>query len=86
MCLWAIFKDAAMNTHIDAHPDACSFVKGSLKWNCWESSAVIDNATLFSKVIVPFCAHSSRENSYCSKFFQDLLLLNSLYVAKLIGK
>lgn len=50
----AIVKDAAMNTHVDLYPEAPTFVNGYLKWNCWKSSAILDNATVVSIVVIAF--------------------------------
>ena len=67
MCHWVIMRDAAVSTCLDIYPEAHVFVKCSLRWNCWESSTILDNAPIFSKVVIPYYAHASRENSYCSK-------------------
>lgn len=56
-----------MNTHVDLYPEAPTFVNGYLKWSCWESSAMLDNATVVSTVVTPFYICTSRENSCCSK-------------------
>lgn len=47
-------KGAAVKTHIDTYPEAHAFVKGFVKWNCWQSPTVIVNTTLFSEVVIPF--------------------------------
>ena len=77
----AIVKDAAVNTHVDLYPEAPTFVNGYLKWNCWKSSAILDNATVVSIVVIPFYICTSRENSCCSKslpVFGIVKLLNFL--------
>jgi len=65
---WAITKDAAMITRVDIYPKAHASVKDSLEWNCWESLPILDNATLFPKVVIPFYTCASRQNSCYSKF------------------
>ena len=76
----AVVKNAAMNTQVDLDPETPTFVNGYLKWNCWESSAILDNATVVSIVVIPFYTCTSRENS-CSKslpIFGIVKLLNYL--------
>lgn len=69
-----------MNTHVDLYPKAHTFVNGSLEQNCWESSVILDNATLFSTVVFPYYTlHQQREFLGCSKslpIFGVVKLLN----------
>lgn len=72
-----------MITHVDIYRKAHASVKHSLRWNCWESSPVVDNATLFSRVVIPFYTCASRQNSCYSKFLPIFGIVGLLHFCQL---